>query len=131
MHSMYKTNPCTWLVARPLRSAIGIRGIRTWTQFGLLMLGSRITFHAETLGAMVAGEDEAPAESSSSRATLTEHVSSGNDTACRGACSDALEDRSSWVITMVEKSVKSYIEWCSQRTRKLDFGPRYHDIMII
>ena len=26
--------------------------------FGLLMLGSRITFHAETLGAMVAGEDE-------------------------------------------------------------------------
>jgi len=95
------------------------------------MLGSRITFHAETLGAMVAGEDEAPAESSSSSATLTEHVSSGNDTACRGACSDALEDRSSLVITMVEKSVKDYVEWCSQRTKRFSVGPQgYYDNII-
>ena len=26
---------------------------------------------------------------------------------------------------MVEKSVKNYIEWSSQRTKRLDFGPCY------
>ena len=31
---------------------------------------------------------------------------------------------------MGKKSVKNYIEWCSQRTKRLDFGPRYDDIMI-
>ena len=37
--------------------------------------------------------DEVLAESSSSRATLTEQASNGNASDSRGACSDALEDR--------------------------------------
>ena len=32
---------------------------------------------------------------------------------------------------MVEKGVKNYIEWCSQRTKRLDFGQRYDDIVYI
>ena len=32
---------------------------------------------------------------------------------------------------MVEKSVKHYIEWCSQRTKRLDFGQCYDDIVYI
>ena len=31
------------------------------------------------------------------------------------------------MITMDKNSVKNYIEWCSQRTKRLDFGPRYDD----
>ena len=31
---------------------------------------------------------------------------------------------------MVEKSVENYIEWFSQRTKKLDFGSHYDGIMI-
>ena len=34
------------------------------------------------------------------------------------------------MITMVEKSVKHYIEWCSQNRKRWDFGPRYDGIMI-
>ena len=39
--------------------------------------------------------------------------------------------RSLWVITMVEKRVKVYIEWCSQSRQRLDFDLRYEDIMMI
>ena len=35
-----------------------------------------------------------------------------------------------WVITMVEKSVNNYSEWCSQNTKRFDFGLLYVDIMI-
>ena len=31
---------------------------------------------------------------------------------------------------MVEKSVKNYIEWCSQNTKRLNFGQRYEDIIV-
>ena len=31
---------------------------------------------------------------------------------------------------MVEKSVKNYIEWFSQRTKRLVVGPSYEDTMI-
>ena len=32
---------------------------------------------------------------------------------------------------MVEKSVKNYIEWCSQNAKRLIFGQRYEDIIVI
>ena len=32
---------------------------------------------------------------------------------------------------MVEKSVNNYIEWCPQRTERLDLGPRYDDVVYI
>ena len=32
---------------------------------------------------------------------------------------------------MVEKSVKNYIEWYSQSTKRLDFGQRYDDIVYV
>ena len=32
---------------------------------------------------------------------------------------------------MVEKSVKNYIEWYSQNTKRLNFGQRYEDIIVI
>ena len=35
------------------------------------------------------------------------------------------------MTTRVEKSVKNYIEWSSQRTKRLDFGSRYDDIVHI
>ena len=34
------------------------------------------------------------------------------------------------MTTTVDKSINNYIEWSSQRTTSLDFGPRYDDIMI-
>ena len=33
------------------------------------------------------------------------------------------------VTPTVEKSAKNYSEWSSQRTKRLDFGARYDDIM--
>ena len=35
------------------------------------------------------------------------------------------------MITMVTKSVKNYVGWCSQSTTKLDFGQRYDDIVYV
>ena len=32
---------------------------------------------------------------------------------------------------MVEESVKNYIEWCSQNTKRLNFGQRHEDIIVI
>ena len=40
-------------------------------------------------------------------------------------------ERTCRVRPMVEKSVKNYIEWCFQNTKRLDFGQRYEDIMIL
>ena len=36
-----------------------------------------------------------------------------------------------WVIPMVKKSVKNYIEWCSQSTKRLIFGHRYEDTIVL
>ena len=35
------------------------------------------------------------------------------------------------MIIIVEKSVKNYAGWCSQRSERLDFGLRYDDIVYI
>ena len=40
-------------------------------------------------------------------------------------------ERLNWVIVMVKKSVKNYIEWCSQSTKRLIVGQRYEDISVI
>ena len=32
---------------------------------------------------------------------------------------------------MVEKSVKNHVGWCSQRTKRLDFGQQFDDIVYI
>ena len=35
------------------------------------------------------------------------------------------------VRTIVEKSIKTYIEWCSENAKRIDFGPLYEHIMIL
>ena len=40
-------------------------------------------------------------------------------------------ERLNWVIAMVEKSLKNYIEWCPQRTKRSDFGQRYDGTVYI
>ena len=35
------------------------------------------------------------------------------------------------VMTMVEKSVKHYMEWWSQDTKRMNIGARYEHIMIL
>ena len=35
------------------------------------------------------------------------------------------------VSTIIEKRINNYIQWCSQSTKRLDFGLRYEDITII
>ena len=39
--------------------------------------------------------------------------------------------RSLGVMTMVEKSIKHYIEWCSRNTKRLNIGSRYKHITIL
>ena len=39
--------------------------------------------------------------------------------------------RTFWVQPMVKKSVQNNIEWCSQSTKRLNFGQRYEDIIVI
>ena len=36
-----------------------------------------------------------------------------------------------WVTPMVKKSVKNYIEWCSQSTTRLNLGHCYDDDIVI
>jgi len=43
----------------------------------------------------------------------------------------AFWQRSLWVITIVEKSVKKYIRWSYQSTKRFGVGPRHKDITII
>ena len=40
-------------------------------------------------------------------------------------------ERLIWARPMVEKSVNNYIEWCSQNTKRLNFGQHYEDIIVI
>ena len=41
-----------------------------------------------------------------------------------------LLERLNWVRPMVEKSVKNYIEWCSQRLKRLHVSQLYEDIIV-
>ena len=44
--------------------------------------------------------------------------------------SDGVEEDAR-ITTIFEKVVKHHIEWCSQHTKRMDFGARYDNTMIL